>query len=408
MNKLNSLSRYQVGVLQRSTDTADLYLGKDTVLNRNVCLRVFKESRVGDVRLRNQLSQSLQRATELVHPHIAWIWETGEEDGTLFSAERSLIGVVLFERIPQEHRLSWEEAFRYFRHLCQAVQFAHSRKMIHGDVSMHNVLLSEDHGAVLMGFGIAPVFAGSVLTETHDQAGLARLFMFMLTGRTEAPAVGANAVEWPFSVPPLARGPILRGLGIHPQGYYFNVEEFFESVEEQASLPQPDLPPAEIARMQAEADAYEKLFEAAVQAREDARRQEALAAARKEIGDEIQKALDEHLSMDEEAQTHEQPAEVEPEAVLVQETSKAPAEPEPNPQAQPSQIPPVTIASGGKVGDNPKSSSAEPGENTQGQKPPKKRRNNLLYFTIVLLVLVIVIVLAWLWSEGFFSQLFTI
>ncbi len=378
MNKLNSLSRYQVGVLQRSTDTADLYLGKDTVLNRNVCLRVFKESRVGDVRLRNQLSQSLQRATELVHPHIAWIWETGEEDGTLFSAERSLIGVVLFERIPQEHRLSWEEAFRYFRHLCQAVQFAHSRKMVHGDVSMHNVLLSEDHGAVLMGFGIAPVFAGSVLTETHDQAGLARLFLFMLTGRTEAPAVGANAVEWPFSVPPLARGPILRGLGIHPQGYYFNVEEFFESVEEQASLPQPDLPPAEIARMQAEADAYEKLFEAAVQAREDARRQEALAAARKEIGDEIQKALDEHLSMDEEAQTHEQPAEVEPEAVLVPETSKAPAEPEPNPQAQPSQIPPVTIASGGKVGDNPKSSSAEPGENTQGQKPPKKRRNNLL------------------------------
>jgi multidrug resistance efflux pump len=197
-------------------------------------------------------------------------------------------------------------------------------------------------------------------------------------------------------------------LGIHPQGYYFNVEEFFESVEEQASLPQPDLPPAEIARMQAEADAYEKLFEAAVQAREDARRQEALAAARKEIGDEIQKALDEHLSMDEEAQTHEQPAEVEPEAVLVPETSKAPAEPEPNPQAQPSQIPPVTIASGGKVGDNPKSSSAEPGENTQGQKPPKKRRNNLLYFTIVLLVLVIVIVLAWLWYEGFFSQLFTI
>ena len=36
-------------------------------------------------------------------------------------------------------------------------------------------------------------------------------------------------------------------------------------------------------------------------------RQEALAAARKEIGDEIQKALDEHLSMDEEVETHEQP-----------------------------------------------------------------------------------------------------
>jgi serine/threonine protein kinase len=408
MNKLTSLSRYQVGVLQRSTETADLYLGKDTVLNRSVCLRVFKESRVGDARLRNQLTQSLQRATELVHPHIAWIWETGEEDGILFSAERSLSGVVLSERIPNEHRLSWEEAFQYFRHLCQAVQFAHARKMIHGDVSMSNVLLSEDHGAVLMGFGIAPVFAGSVLAETYDQAGLARLFLSMLTGRTEAPAVGANAVEWPFSVPPLARGPIMRGLGLHTQGYYFNVEEFFESVEEQASLPQPDLPPAEIARMQAEADAYEKLFEAAVQAREDVRRQEALAAARKEIGDEIQKALDEHLSMDEEVETHEQPAEVEPNVVLVQETSNSPAESEPNPQARPSQIPEVAIASGGKVGDNPKPIRPEPGKNSQGQKPPKKRRNNLLYFTIVLLVLVILAVLVWLWYEGIFSQLFTI
>ena len=64
-----------------------------------------------------------------------------------------------------------EEAFQYFHHLCQAVQFAHGRKIIHGDVSMSNVLISDDHGAVLMGFGVAPVFAGSVSNRNDDQAG---------------------------------------------------------------------------------------------------------------------------------------------------------------------------------------------------------------------------------------------
>ncbi len=409
MNELNTLSRYQVGALLRPTENADLYSGTDTVLHRSVCLRIFKESRVHDLRLRNQLSHSLQRMTELVHPHIAWIWETGEEGGILFSAERSLSGETLSDRLTHDRRMAWEDAFRYFHHLCQAIQFAHGRKIIHGDVSPSNVLISDDHGAVLMGFGVAPVFAGSTsLTENDDQAGLARLLLAMLTGRIDPLTLTANTVDWPLAVPPLVREPILRGLGSHPQGFFYNVEEFFESVEEQASLPQPALPTAEIVRMQVEEDAYEKSFEAARQAREDAKRQEALAAARKEIGEEIQKALDEHLSIEEEPATQDQSDVVEPDAVLLQESSAPQATSKMDTHTLQAQPVDVAKTTSGTIVENLEQSTDAQDDQLRTQRPPKKRRKILVYLIMILILLAILAVLAWIWNQGGFIQFFQI
>jgi serine/threonine protein kinase len=409
MKELTSLSRYQLGTLQYTTENADLYSGTDTVLNRSVCLRIFKEARVRDVRLRNQLSQSLQRATELVHPHIAWIWETGEEDGILFSVERSLSGQFLSDRLANDRRLSWEDAFRYFRHLSQAIQFAHGRKMIHGDINSTNVMLSDEHGAVLMGFGLTQVFAGSiVLSENDDQAGLARLLLVMLTGRTDPVTFTTNTFEWPFAVPMLVREPILRGLGNHPQGFYYNVEEFFEAVEEQASLPQPDLPAAEITRMQVEEDAYEKTFEAARQAREDAKRQEALAAARKEIGDEIQKALDEHLSIEQELTDPAQPGSAEQSESMVHENAAPQALVEATTETAPSEPVKVVEEPSLIAVENPEQITFKPVESAQPQKPQKKRRKILVYLLIILILVAILAVLAWVWYQGGFTPLFPI
>ena len=408
MKELTTLSRYQVGALQRSTENADLYSGTDTVLNRSVYLRIFKEARVRDVRLRNQLSHSLQRVTELVHPHIAWIWETGEEDGILFSVERCLNGEMLSDRLTNGRRFSWEDAFRYFRHLCQAVQFAHARKMIHGDINPSNVILSDEHGAVLVGFGLAQVFSGSAtLTENDDQAGLARMLLAMLTGRAALFTVAEKTIEWPFAVPLLAREPVLRGLGIHPKGFYYNVEEFFESVEEQASLPPPAIPPAEITRMQAEEDAYEKSFEAERQAREDAKRQEALAAARKEIGDEIQKAMDEHLSIEEELVNPAQPGLVEQIESSVQGTGLPQAPADEKIEIPPGQ--PVKVEKPGeKAVDQPEQSTGVPEKKAQPPKPPKNRRKLLVYILMILILLVILAILTWVWFQGGFAQLFPI
>jgi serine/threonine protein kinase len=407
MKELTSLSRYQVGALQRSTENADLYSGIDTVLNRSVSLRVFTEARVQDVRLRKQLAQSLQRVAELVHPHIAWVWETGEEDGILFSVERNLSGRLLSDHLTNDRRYSWEDGFRYFRHLCQAIQFAHGRKIVHGDISSSNVLISDEHGAVLLGFGLAQVFTGSTaLVENDDQAGLARLLLVMLTGHVDPLTFSANTFEWPFAVPVLVREPILRGLGLHPQGFYYNVEEFLESIEEQASLPQPAFSPAELVRMQAEKDAYEKTFEAARQAREDAGRQEALAAARREIGEEIQKALDEHLSIEEELVTPAQPGPDEHSTPAVQEKKVSEA-----PNNEVSETPHRQQAkedAGDQMVDMPARPTGAPMIKSNSRKQPKNRRKLLAFILITLILLAILAGLIWVWYRGGFIQLFPI
>lgn len=103
---------------------------------------------------------AFRREAELVahleHPRIVPLYDYGEQDGSPYLAMRYLPGGTLAERIPG-NPLAVGQTMTWLASVAEALDFAHSRGLVHRDVKPSNVLLDDAGNAYLTDFGIAGV-----------------------------------------------------------------------------------------------------------------------------------------------------------------------------------------------------------------------------------------------------------
>ncbi|APE17672.1 hypothetical protein BOH72_22835 [Mycobacterium sp. WY10] len=102
----------------------------------------------------------------LHHPHIAQVYETGQlPDGKHWLAMQYLPGGDADSEL-RAGRMSSERAVQIIADVAAALDFAHDRDIVHGDVKPSNFLLAEDGRAVLTDFCTSPFQSdGMVLTS---------------------------------------------------------------------------------------------------------------------------------------------------------------------------------------------------------------------------------------------------
>ena len=103
------------------------------------------------------------------HPSIAKVFDAGATaDGSPFFVMEYVRGVAITEYCDQ-HRLSTRDRLRLFRKVCEAVQHAHQKAVIHRDLKPGNILISEVDGRphpIIIDFGIAK----SISQRLSDQS----------------------------------------------------------------------------------------------------------------------------------------------------------------------------------------------------------------------------------------------
>src|SRR5678816_1005151 len=91
----------------------------------------------------------------LDHPHIARLIDGGTApDGSPYLVMEFVAGRPLVDYC-DHHRLGIDERLALFLHVCDAVQFAHQRLVVHRDLKSDNILVTEDGNPRLLDFGIA-------------------------------------------------------------------------------------------------------------------------------------------------------------------------------------------------------------------------------------------------------------
>jgi len=91
----------------------------------------------------------------LEHPNIARLYETGAHPGgTQYFAMEYVDGRPL-DRYCRENECSLDAILNVFLRICDAVQYAHSRAVIHLDVKPSNILVKADGTPMLLDFGVA-------------------------------------------------------------------------------------------------------------------------------------------------------------------------------------------------------------------------------------------------------------
>ncbi len=133
-----------------------------------------------------------QAAARLNHPGIVTLYEMGEEDGNALLVSELVEGSTL-ARLAHAGELSDREIGEIGADLCEALDHAHSRGVVHRDIKPQNVQVTEgecegESRAKLMDFGVAQLAGAASLTAPGDVVGtLAYMSPEQAEGRPAGP-----------------------------------------------------------------------------------------------------------------------------------------------------------------------------------------------------------------------------
>ena len=137
-----------------------------------------------------------QAAARLNHPGIVTLYEMGEEDGNALLVTELVDGRTLAQ-LNRDGTLSDREVGELGADLCDALDHAHQRGVVHRDIKPQNVLVTagEEPRAKLMDFGVARLTDAAALTAPGDVVGtLAYMAPEQAEGRDAGPAADVYAL----------------------------------------------------------------------------------------------------------------------------------------------------------------------------------------------------------------------
>jgi hypothetical protein len=154
--------RYRFEAFLARGGMGEVWRGCDTMLAREVALKVLREQVFGDCGARARFEEEARYVSRLEHPSIVPVYDLGElPDGRPFFVMKLVHGQTLAELLaaratPTEDLPHWVEVFE---EVCAAVAFAHARDLIHRDLKPSNVMLGEFGEVLVMDWGIAKALA---------------------------------------------------------------------------------------------------------------------------------------------------------------------------------------------------------------------------------------------------------
>ncbi|MEU7908186.1 serine/threonine-protein kinase, partial [Actinoplanes sp. NPDC049118] len=176
-----------------------VWRGFDEVLGRQVAVKVLPPSTSADPSFRRRLRAEAQAAARLSHPHITNVYDYGEAitvDGepVPYVVMELVDGESLAAVLARVRRLPWPAAVRICSEVSAALAAAHSRGIVHRDVTPANVMLTPG-GAKVVDFGISALIGENDIDPDGSLLGTpAYLAPERLEGGQVSPATDVYAV----------------------------------------------------------------------------------------------------------------------------------------------------------------------------------------------------------------------
>jgi len=134
-----------------------VYEARDTVLDRTVAFKVLPETlKENPLALKNFLREA-KSAAALNHPNIVTVFDAGEQDGVYYIAMEHVDGNTLKEIVKHRGKISAGGIVHVLAQLCEALAYAHEKKIVHRDIKTANAMWTRDRKAKIMDFGLAKV-----------------------------------------------------------------------------------------------------------------------------------------------------------------------------------------------------------------------------------------------------------
>jgi serine/threonine-protein kinase len=132
--------RYRIVELLGVGRTAEVYLADDLSLNRTVVVKVLLADLAAHETVRRAFRDRIVRSATLSHPHLARVYDGGQESGSIFMISEYLSGGSFEDILTSGRRLSLDDVSRLGRDVSSALAHVHSHGFIHGSLSPSKLL----------------------------------------------------------------------------------------------------------------------------------------------------------------------------------------------------------------------------------------------------------------------------
>ncbi len=165
---------------------ADVYKAIDTILNREVAVKVLRGELSHDPMTLLRFQREASAASKLSHPNVVDVYDVGESGGRHYIVMEYVRGRTLKQLIAQRGALNLDEAIDIMMQLTSAISLAHEKHIIHRDIKPQNILVKDDGTVKITDFGIAIAHDSIQLTQNHTVMGSAH-YLAPETTKGEAP-----------------------------------------------------------------------------------------------------------------------------------------------------------------------------------------------------------------------------
>lgn len=170
---MNRIGRYEILEEIGRGAMGVVYKALDPALGRIVAIKTIHLSELTDPAERNRQRERLLRearsAAILSHPGIVTVYDIAESDGAAHVFMEFVNGPAL-ERIMDERRVTRDLVLDVIAQTAAALDYAHSKGIIHRDVKPANIMIHEDGKVKITDFGIAKILSER-LTQTGTMLG---------------------------------------------------------------------------------------------------------------------------------------------------------------------------------------------------------------------------------------------
>jgi tRNA A-37 threonylcarbamoyl transferase component Bud32/tetratricopeptide (TPR) repeat protein len=150
-----------------------VYLAHDTILERDVALKVMVASIADDPELKQRFEREAKAVARMTHPNVVNVFDLGSHtDGSPFIAMELLKGMDLQKAVRTPPPMTLDRKVNIIVQVLAGLAHAHQAGIVHRDIKPANIFINQDGTVKIMDFGVARLTTAS-MTGTGNIVGTA-------------------------------------------------------------------------------------------------------------------------------------------------------------------------------------------------------------------------------------------
>ncbi len=158
----DKIGKYQLEEVIHQGKYRTIYKAHDPFLDRDVAIKVStfpeqQDEEENSQQIRNSFFLETRAVGKLQHPNIVSVYDAGVGDRQTYIVMEYIKAKSLAAMLKNGEKISVNKALDIVFKCCKALEYAHSKDVVHRDIKPGNILLTDEGNVKIVDFGVAKV-----------------------------------------------------------------------------------------------------------------------------------------------------------------------------------------------------------------------------------------------------------